>query len=208
MKRTHRRRKWVQTRFHLGLVALLVTSVLTALGLTLTGARLAGWRATTVVSGSMAPAIDAGDVVLAARAAPGDLEPGRVVVFRDPAGAGLVTHRLESRNGDGTWTTKGDANRRADSTPLVPSAIVGVGRAVVPAVGQPVAWRRTGRAVWAAAALLLFALFAWASRFALLERFDPWRRIPTSYLVDGRWVLPVIEPAPTLLPRLRRRRAP
>ena len=207
MKRTHRRRKWVQTRFHLGLVALLVTSMVTALGLTLTGAQLAGWRATTVVSGSMAPAIAPGDVVLAARPSPGDLEPGRVVVFHDPAGEGLVTHRLESSNGDGTWTTKGDANRRADSTPLLPSAIVGVGRAVVPVVGQPVAWQRAGREAWTVVALLVFTVLAWASRFALLERFDPWRRVPTSFLVDGRWVLPEVAPPPRLLPRLPRRPA-
>jgi signal peptidase I len=206
MARTHRRKRWVKLRFHLGLLALFPAWTGTTLGLAPAAALLGGWRATTVVTGSMAPNVDVGDVILVGSADGDALASGRIVVFRNPAGPGLVTHRLVAQNPDGTWQTKGDANPKADSTPLSPDEVVGVARLVVPSAGLPMVWLRNGQAALAVIVAVVFGLACWASRFALLDRFDPWRPIRTSILVDGKWVMPVLEPPAHFLPRWPRRR--
>ena len=73
-----------------------------------------GWRGYTVLSGSMEPAIAAGDVVIAEPVAPLELRRGDVVTFPDPSrGGALVTHRvrrLEASEGAAHVVTQGDAN--------------------------------------------------------------------------------------------------
>jgi signal peptidase I len=122
---------------------------------------LLGWHPSVVQTGSMMPDIRPGDVVLA-EALPED-EPvalGRVVEFRSPAAAeadGVAKHRLHrivADNGDGTYTTKGDANREPDSVALSPEQIVGQGRLLVPFIGLPSVWLGHGKIP----ALLLWAV--------------------------------------------------
>jgi signal peptidase I len=75
---------------------------------------LVGYRALTVVSGSMEPTIETGSIVLDKVISPLEAKPGEVVTFPDPSRAGrLVTHRLRSMRVDGAtahMVTKGDAN--------------------------------------------------------------------------------------------------
>ena len=77
-----------------------------------------GGRPYTVLSGSMEPAIGAGDVVVGTRAAPEALRPGDVVTFKDPADAGrLITHRVRAVRVRGSrlvFTTRGDANNATE----------------------------------------------------------------------------------------------
>jgi signal peptidase I len=92
---------------------------------------LNGWTPLVVVSGSMAPTILPGDVVLIDPTVK-DPPPGAVVAYR--TGDGLVTHRVvESK--DGSLRTRGDANPVDDSTPVEPSDVIGQGRLLVPYVG-------------------------------------------------------------------------
>lgn len=76
-----------------------------------------GWDAYTVTSGSMAPLVRPGDVVVAGPAVhPDRLRRGTVVVlapFRN--GGAPVTHRIVDRLTDGSYQTKGDANPVPDS---------------------------------------------------------------------------------------------
>lgn len=100
-----------------------------------------GWDPVVVTSGSMQPRIRPGDVVLLERGDTSDLGLGSVVTFEDPAAPGtLTTHRISGVNPDGTYRTRGDANRVADSTPVQPEAVKGVGKLLVPFVGLPVTW--------------------------------------------------------------------
>jgi hypothetical protein len=112
------------------------------------------------------------------------LQPGWVVVFHDPGGSGLVSHRLEAVNDDGTLTTWGDANPAPDSTPLRPEAVVGVGRVLVPWVGWPTVWagrHDTSSLLFATLALLAVLYMA---RWGMLVRFDPWQGRIDAYAGD------------------------
>lgn len=103
----------------------------------------AGWHGRVVLSGSMQPAINPGDVVLAVPVDPSRLRPGQTIAFRDPARQDHVdVHRIVRRNSDGTFTTRGDANASADSTPVPASNIVGLPRLRVPWIGLPQYWWR------------------------------------------------------------------
>lgn len=104
---------------------------------------VAGYTPVVITSGSMQPAIRAGDVVLL-RAPGGDPPaPPSVVTFTSASGQ-LVTHRVIDTHPDGSFVTKGDANATADSTPVRSEDLAGVGRWLVPYVGLPVLWLRTG----------------------------------------------------------------
>lgn len=109
-----------------------------------------GMDAAVITSGSMLPSIRPGDVVMTAPTPLDDLSPGAIVQFDH--GDGRVTHRYSHRNPDGTVTTRGDANRTDDTTPLRPNADTSVARLVVPAVGLPVLWAHQRQ--WAVLAAL------------------------------------------------------
>src|SRR5262245_17973785 len=78
-----------------------------------------GHHATIIASGSMKPSIGVGDVVVTRRISTDTEVLGRVVTADDPARPGtLLTHRIVFDNGDGTYQTKGDANRDRDREPV------------------------------------------------------------------------------------------
>ena len=102
-----------------------------------------GWHPYVVVSGSMAPRIQPGDVVVAAPVAPAEVKAGNVIVFTDPARPERrLVHRVVANNGDGTFTTRGDANGSADSTPVPASSVLGLARLRIPFVGLFPYWQR------------------------------------------------------------------
>ncbi len=127
------------------------------------------WDPVAISSGSMEPGIRQGDVVVAQpfkrsllNPETGYLNPGMVVVFPDQAREGRVTHRIVAVTPAGSYVTKGDANDRQDSSPVPPDQIQGIGRILVPMIGQPVVWLHDGRtinlAMFSLAALLAMGL--------------------------------------------------
>ncbi|CAN5234251.1 hypothetical protein BH11ACT2_BH11ACT2_06210 [soil metagenome] len=153
-------RNWVQL-----LVSVVARSVLyTVIGMAFWAVAPAaiGWHATTVMSDSMAPLIRAGDVVVATSAGADHLSIGQILLVHDPDHADrLRLHRFVGVSADGRLITKGDANERADSTRVDPSAVVGVGVLRIPFLGAPVVWARD--AAWpllAAATAALAVLLA------------------------------------------------
>jgi signal peptidase len=121
-----------------------------------------GWKPMVVTTGSMQPAINPGDIVLTAPPEPDiRLDVGTVITFEDPANPGeLITHRIDTINPDGTYTTRGDANSSADSYQVAAEEVTGVGRLLVPAVGLPRVWLDQGRVAilgaWVVATVLAF----------------------------------------------------
>ncbi len=108
-----------------------------------------GWHSTTVMSNSMAPALSQGDVVAFAEYDGSLLDIGTVVQFEDAVREdSTITHRIIGINPDGTYQTKGDANRGPDSGKLAASSITGVRRMVSPYAGLPHFWLATGQYLW------------------------------------------------------------
>ena len=180
-------RSVAEGRFYFGLAGLFIsmTSVLLAIWAIVPEVGWS-WSSVVITSGSMTPSIAPGDVIVAAPHDGRGLGPGTVVVFQDAGGHGLVTHRIAAVNEDGTYQTKGDANRVNDSTPLSPEQVVGVGKLMIPLVGLPVLWTLTGAwlsfGVWAG----VMVLAVWSARFALLEKYDPWPPSPSVERI-ARW---------------------
>lgn len=98
------------------------------------------WTSYVVGSGSMAPALSVGDVVVA-RPLPEDARvPKGVMVFTDPVRDRILIHRVVERLGDGTFITAGDANEATDSTPVPRKSFLARGTICVPFVGLPIVW--------------------------------------------------------------------
>jgi signal peptidase I len=135
-----------------------LTAVAWLLWWVLVAAVVPAWTPVVVTSGSMAPAIRTGDLVIISAVAPEEVAPGHVVVFDDP-GRGLVTHRVVDVEA-GALRTQGDANRQVDSRPVDRSEVRGRGRLLVPAVGLPLVW--AARADWLhVAAVAVTTVLAW-----------------------------------------------
>jgi signal peptidase I len=129
-----------------------------------------GWHSHVILTGSMEPGIDAGDVVLSSPNPDPELLLGRVVVFEDPGSPGhMLTHRVISINEDGTLQTKGDANPTPDSLPTEIESVDGLGRLLVRFVGLPLVWARTGN--WAL--LLLHLALLIGAVVAMVRDHEP-----------------------------------
>ena len=124
------------------LIAVCVIAAATTVG------NLAGWwRFDSVLSGSMRPGMQPGDVEILQPEPISALRVGQIVAFHPPKDQFTVTHRIIAlRHHDGIWiTTKGDANNVSDPWGTIrvlgPSAWVVSG--VVPHVGYLSVWVRT-----------------------------------------------------------------
>jgi signal peptidase len=126
--------------------AALLLTVLAGLLFASLAPQAAGLSAHVVVSGSMAPQVNVGDVVLTRSVSSAELSPGQVLLFADPQQPGrLLLHRLVSFDAEGHLVTRGDANQSNDSVHVSPSDVRGLARFRVPYVGLPAQWRLEGR---------------------------------------------------------------
>lgn len=132
-----------------------------------------GWSAAVVSSGSMSPGVPTGSVIVNAPFDGDRLATGAIVTFWSAGRGGLVTHRVVGTEPGGTYVTRGDRNRREDSTPVLQHDIRGVGRMVVPLVGLPAVWWQQHRIslllVAAAVALLAWRLVRWGDEAAAVD---------------------------------------
>jgi signal peptidase I len=107
------------------------------------------WHATPVLSGSMRPGLQPGDVVVTQRVPVTDLRVRDVIVFHPPNEASRLTvHRivkLRVKDGKTVITTRGDANTIDDPsvTSLRGATAYRVAR-VVPLAGYPAVWLAGG----------------------------------------------------------------
>lgn len=124
-------------------VAVLAFAVLAA------GPHLLGYRTMTMLTASMAPAIDPGDVVISTPLAVGDVTEGMVLSYHIPIDDHrVVTHRVTavSTAPDGTVTvqTKGDANDHPDPwTAVLQGDTAYQVQAVIPEAGHLITALRT-----------------------------------------------------------------
>src|SRR5665647_2188401 len=133
-----------------GLAATVMARTYLAFALALTAIAalpaLGTWQTYLVLTDSMRPAIDPGDLVVVAPLGSRDIPLGRVVTFTsrssDAHGPRTVIHRVVSLRADGAFTTAGDANPQEDSAPLTQADVTGQARLLVPWVGLPMLWWR------------------------------------------------------------------
>jgi signal peptidase I len=147
-------------------------------------------RPVMITGGSMSPGITPGDLVLLDRDVEHPLGPGTVITYHSAArNGGLVTHRVTAVLPEG-YRTRGDANLTEDSDLVRPSAVVGAGRLLVPALGRPLIWLRGGHHLPAAAWLLLTAAAATGASRTARSGFDAHPRSPGRHRAAGpldRW---------------------
>jgi signal peptidase I len=138
---------WRSSRAALA-ITLASRTVLATLGLLLLVSVLPaviGWQSTVVLSGSMRPALDPGDVAVVRPVPAAELEPGQVVLADDPDLPGrLRLHRIIAVEAGGL-RLRGDANPAADGSLVDPSAVHGVGTVRLPMIGLPAVWADAGR---------------------------------------------------------------
>jgi signal peptidase len=109
-----------------------------------------------VQSGSMEPAIGAGDIVVVRSTDAASIEVGDVITYTGgtlaSGDSGRITHRVvEVRQTDAgrRFVTKGDANENRDPEPVAPSQVVGTVWFSVPYAGYLVAFASSDLGIFA-----------------------------------------------------------
>ena len=90
-----------------------------------------------VATGSMEPAIGAGDVVILCRTDPAALEVGDVIQYQSDGCT--VIHRIVEKDGD-TFITQGDANNAPDLRPVQREQVLGRVTGTLPDAGWFILW--------------------------------------------------------------------
>jgi signal peptidase len=133
MQREHDQRKLNVTFLVLVITAMVLPAVLTS---------YFGLSAHTVVSGSMEPKIQPGDVIVASQKTSADVNVGDVVIFLDRKSWQVQAHRVINKSLKGnvfTFTTKGDANTDSDGPfEIINSAALRTSSLVIPNIGYAI----------------------------------------------------------------------
>lgn len=113
-------------------------ALLAAAALAIAVPRILGGTTLTVLTGSMQPSIDPGDMIAVVPVEPEDLRRGDVVTFQPHSGDPmLITHRIvavDGAPGERTFITRGDANS-ANDPEIVAAQVQGRVVYVLPYVG-------------------------------------------------------------------------
>jgi signal peptidase len=129
----------MKTRAALALVAYALAGFAVGTALVAGGPVLFGMRSFAVLSGSMEPVLNTGDVVVDEPIGPRDVRVGDVVTFVDPERRGRrITHRVRSvhiSGGRARFVTKGDANDSSEHWEMATDGSLGRVVYRVPLVG-------------------------------------------------------------------------
>lgn len=115
----------------------ILVTVVVILAVVLLGLRIMGFRAYTVLSGSMEPEIPTGALIYVRSVDPKGLEVGDVITFmlnEDTAATHRIAEILEDED-QLHFITKGDANEVTDAAPVHSKNVVGTPVLVIPAAG-------------------------------------------------------------------------
>ena len=104
--------------------------------------KILGVKPFVVLSGSMNPEIEVGDLVLVKEVDTNTLKEGDIIAYRD-FNDKVTTHRIVEVKNDGTnlsFITKGDANNANDSSEVKQSQVNGVVQVKIPFIAYPTVW--------------------------------------------------------------------
>ena len=124
-----------------------------------------GLHPLTVLTGSMRPGIQPGDMVVDEPVRATQIRVGDIVTFRDPSQDRTITHRVRQADvfdGQVHVITRGDANDTVEKWQIPISGQVGRVVYTVPKIGYPVTWSHTrnGRLAMVSLPALLLAIMA------------------------------------------------
>ena len=154
-----------------------------------------GYGFSPILTGSMQPAANPGDVYLTRLAPATSLQVGDVIAVNNQVTGVYYSHRIvEIRDYNGALRiiTKGDANESADRDPFIvsPYAKVSLVIKTVPYVGRPMVYMNTVQGRQTAASFLVIAnilgLFAFLFRKKIVASFTPERVYKELYIEERR----------------------
>ncbi|MEK6252320.1 MAG: signal peptidase I [Actinomycetota bacterium] len=137
-----------------------------------------GLRPMTVLTGSMRPTIQPGDMVVDERIPPSQIRVGDIVTFQEPHGTRTITHRVRDisiSEGQAHVTTRGDANDTVEKWQVPVTGNVGRVAYTVPKIGYPVTWSHTrnGRLALVSIPALILAFWAMLRIWRSTEDEEP-----------------------------------
>ena len=135
-------------------------------------------RPLTVLTGSMRPAIDPGDMVVDEEIRGDQIRVGDIITFQEPRGERTITHRVRNvtiNEGQARVTTQGDANDKPEKWEIPVGGSVGRVAYTVPKIGYPVTWSRSrdGRLALISIPALILALWAMVKIWRPSEQHEP-----------------------------------
>lgn len=147
----------------INLITTIMVVVVVALAIVLVGFRLVGFDTYVVLSGSMEPVHKTGALIYARDAEPTELMVGDVITFQLADSETIVTHRIIGMEGEGEslqFTTKGDANKVTDPSPVPADRVIGKVTFSIPYMGYVANFIQTPPGLYyaAAAGVILVAL--------------------------------------------------
>lgn len=102
----------------------------------LMGTRLMGYQVFNVISGSMEPEYNVGDLIFVKEVDPYEIEEGTAITFVLNEDLVVATHRVvEVDTENQHFYTKGDANNTVDATPVHFNNVIGVPQFGIPLLG-------------------------------------------------------------------------
>ncbi len=117
------------------ILSTVIVVLVVILAVLLAGVRLIGFKPFSVLSPSMTPKYDPGDMVYVKSKAPAKIQKGDVITFI-LADDTVATHRVDAVDREqGCFYTKGDANEFRDSAPVYYENVIGTVVFSIPKLG-------------------------------------------------------------------------
>lgn len=96
-----------------------------------------------VLTGSMSPSIEVGDLVVVKNVNPEDINQNDVITFASSSSDNITTHRVKevlNEENNISYITQGDANNAEDPIPVESELLLGKVNKVIPKVGTILLW--------------------------------------------------------------------
>jgi signal peptidase I len=154
-----------------------------------------GYGFSPILTGSMEPAANPGDVFLTRLTSASTLRVGDIIAVNNQSTGVYYSHRIaEIRDFNGALRiiTKGDANESADRDPFIVSRIaqVSIVEKTIPYIGRPMVYMNTVQGRQTAASFLVVAnilgLFAFLFRKKIVASFTPEHVYKELYVEERR----------------------
>ena len=118
------------------IISTILVGIIVLCAVFLMGSRLLGFQVFNVISGSMEPTYNVGDLIYVKEVNPYDIEVGTPITFVLNENLVVATHRVvEVDTENQHFYTKGDANDTADSSPVHFNNVIGVPQFSIPLLG-------------------------------------------------------------------------